>query len=161
MQFKKQWLELDMEKWTGSKMVKENDKAVYCHSAYLTSMQSTTCKMSVWMNHSLYQDYQEKYQQPQICRWYHSKGRKWRGTKESLSESERGELRSWLKTQHSKNCNHVIQSHNFIANRRGKIGSNDKFSFLGLQITADSYCSHEIKTCLLLWRKAMINLGSF
>ena len=32
--------------------------------------------------------------------------------------------------------------------------------FLGLQITADSDCSHEIKRCLLLGRKAMTDLGS-
>ena len=44
----------------------------------------------------------EKYQQPQICRWYHSNGRKQRGTKEPL-EGERGQWKSWLKTQHSKN----------------------------------------------------------
>ena len=37
-----------------------------------------------------------------ICRWYHLNGRKWRGNKEPL-EGERGEWKSWLKTQHSKN----------------------------------------------------------
>ena len=40
-QVKKQQLELDMEQWTGSKLGKEYVKAVYCHSAYLTYMQST------------------------------------------------------------------------------------------------------------------------
>ena len=39
MQVKKQQLELDMEQWTGSKLGKENVKAIYCHPAYLTSMQ--------------------------------------------------------------------------------------------------------------------------
>ena len=39
MQVKKQQLELDMEKWTGSKLGKEYIKAVYCHPAYLTYMQ--------------------------------------------------------------------------------------------------------------------------
>ena len=42
---KKQWLELDMKQWTGSKLGKEYIKAVYCHLAYLTCMQSTSCKM--------------------------------------------------------------------------------------------------------------------
>ena len=42
MQFKKQQLELDMEQQTGSKLGKENVKTVYCHPAYLTSMQSTS-----------------------------------------------------------------------------------------------------------------------
>ena len=40
MQFKKQQLEPDMEQWTGSKLGKEWLKAVYCHSAYLSYMQS-------------------------------------------------------------------------------------------------------------------------
>ena len=43
LQVKKQQLEPDMEKQTGSKSGKEYIKAVYCHSAYLTYMQSTSC----------------------------------------------------------------------------------------------------------------------
>ena len=42
---KKQQLELDMEQQTVSKLGKEYVKAVYCHPAYLTYMQSTSCKM--------------------------------------------------------------------------------------------------------------------
>ena len=53
MQVKKQQLEPDVEQWTGSKLGKEYDKAVYCHPAYLTSMQSTSCKILSWMNHKL------------------------------------------------------------------------------------------------------------
>ena len=45
MQVKKQQLEFYMEQWTGSKLGKEYIKAVYCHPAYLMSMQSTSCKM--------------------------------------------------------------------------------------------------------------------
>ena len=44
MQLKKQQLELDIEQWTGSKLEKEYAKAVYCHPAYLTYMQSTSEK---------------------------------------------------------------------------------------------------------------------
>ena len=40
-----------MEQQTGSKLGKEYFKAVYCHPAYLTSMQSTSCEMPGWMNH--------------------------------------------------------------------------------------------------------------
>ena len=50
---KKQQLELDMEQWTGSKLGKEYVKAIYCHPAYLTYMQSTSCEMPGWMNHKL------------------------------------------------------------------------------------------------------------
>ena len=44
MQVKKQQLEPDMEQLTGSKLGKEYNKAVYCHPAYLTYMQSTSCE---------------------------------------------------------------------------------------------------------------------
>ena len=53
MQVKKQQLELGMEQRTGSKLGKEYVKAVYCHPAYLISMQSTSYKMLGWMNHRL------------------------------------------------------------------------------------------------------------
>ena len=52
MQVKKQQLELDMEQ-TGSKSGKEYIKAVYCHPAYLTYMQSTSWEMLGWMKHKL------------------------------------------------------------------------------------------------------------
>ena len=42
-----------MEQQTGSKLGKEFMKAVYCHHAYLTYMQNTSCKMLGWMNHKL------------------------------------------------------------------------------------------------------------
>jgi len=42
-----------MEQWTGSKLGKEFDKVVYCHSVYLTYTQSTSCKMPGWMNPKL------------------------------------------------------------------------------------------------------------
>ena len=53
MQDKKQQLKLDIEQWTGSKLGKESYKAVYCHPAYLTYMQSTSCTMPGWINHKL------------------------------------------------------------------------------------------------------------
>ena len=53
MQVKKQQLEPDIEQWTGSKLGKEYSKAVYCHLAYLTYMQSSSCKMLGWIKHKL------------------------------------------------------------------------------------------------------------
>ena len=49
MQVKKQQLELDIEQQTGSKLGKEHVKAAYCHPAYLTYMQSTSCEILGWM----------------------------------------------------------------------------------------------------------------
>ena len=62
MQVKKQQLELDMEQQTGSKLGKEYVSAVYCHPAYLTYMQNTSCDMLGWMKHKLESRCQEKYQ---------------------------------------------------------------------------------------------------
>ena len=53
IQVKKQQLEPDMEQWTGSKLRKEYVKAIYCHPAYLTYMQSTSWEMPGWMKHKL------------------------------------------------------------------------------------------------------------
>jgi len=52
MQYEKQQLETDMEQLTGSKLQKEY-KPVYCHPAYLTYMQNTSCEMLGWMNQKL------------------------------------------------------------------------------------------------------------
>ena len=61
IQVKKQQLELDMEQQTGSKLGEEYVKAVYCHSVYLTYMQSTSWEMLDWMKHKLESRLSEKY----------------------------------------------------------------------------------------------------
>ena len=53
MQEKKQQLELNMEQQTGSKLGKESVKAVYCHPASLTYMQSTSCETPGYLKHKL------------------------------------------------------------------------------------------------------------
>ena len=83
-----------------------------------------------------------------------------RGTKECLDEGERGEWKSWLETQHSKNKDHGIWFHHFIASRKGKVETVTDFFSLGSKITVDDNCSHEIRRCLLHGRKGMTNLDS-
>ena len=73
----------NMKQRTVSKLGKEYVKAVYCHPAYLTYMQSTSCEMQRWMN-KLELRLPRENQWPQICRWHHSNGRKRRGTKSFL-----------------------------------------------------------------------------
>ena len=75
-------------------------------------------------------------------------GRKQRGTEEPLNEGERGEWKSCLKIQHSKNLDYGIQSHHFMANRWVKSGSSDRFYFLGLQ----NHC----RWWLLPWNSKML-----
>ena len=79
-----------MEQWTGSKLGKEYVKTVYCHPAYLTYMQSTSCEMPGWMKHKLESILpgeiaitSDMQMTPPLCR-------KGRGTKEPLDEGERG-----------------------------------------------------------------------
>ena len=57
-----------MGQWTGSKLGKKCDKALYCHPAYIFYVQSTSCEIPGWMNQSWNQDYQGKYQQLPVCR---------------------------------------------------------------------------------------------
>ena len=59
MPVKDQQLEQDIKQQTDSKLGKEYVKAVYCHSAYLTYMQSTSWEMLDWMKHNWNQDCQE------------------------------------------------------------------------------------------------------
>ena len=85
-------------------------------------------------------------------------GRKQRGTKEPLDESERGKWKSWLKIQYQKTK--IMASSPIISWQTGgeTVETVRDFIFLGSKITADGHCSHEIKRCLLLGRKAMTNL---
>ena len=62
MQVRKQQLELDMEQQTGFKWEKEYIKGIYCHTAYLTYLQSTSWEMLDWKKHKLESRLPEKYQ---------------------------------------------------------------------------------------------------
>ena len=91
MQVRKQQLEPEMGQWTGSTLKKEYVKAVYCHLACLTYMQSTSCEMLGWMKHKLESRLQgvisttsDTKMTPPLCQ-------KAKKTKEPLDESERGE----------------------------------------------------------------------
>ena len=76
MQVKKQQLELDREQQTGSKSGKEYIKAVYCHPAYLTYMQSASCEMPGWVKHKLESRLPGEISITSICRWHHTYGRR-------------------------------------------------------------------------------------
>ena len=87
----KEATEPDMEQQTSSKLGDEYINAVYCHPAYLISMQSTSCKMPGCMKHKLELSLpgeisitSDMQMTPSLCR-------KQRGTKKPLDEGERGE----------------------------------------------------------------------
>ena len=133
MQIKKQQLEPDMEQWTGSKLGKGYVKAVYCHLTYLTYKQSTSCEMLSWMKHKLESRLWGEISITSDMQMTSLLWQKARRIRESLDETGKGEWKSWLKTQHSKNLNHGIWSHHFMASRWGSIGNSDRLYFLRLQ----------------------------
>ena len=87
-------------------------QAVYCHLAYLTSMQSTSWETLGLRKHKLVLRLLGEISITSDMQMTSPYGRKWRGTKEPLNESER-EWKTWLKTQHSKKWRswHPFPSH--------------------------------------------------
>ena len=90
------------------------------------------------------------------CRWHHFYG----NSKEELKSLLVKMQQEREKAQHSKNEDHAMHSHHFMANRWGNNGNSDRLYFLGSKIIADCDCSCEIKRCLFLGIKAMTNLDS-
>ena len=145
MQVNKEQLELDMEQQTGSELGKEYIKAVYCHPAYLTYMQSTSCEISDWIKHKLELRLPGGISITLICRWHHPYGRKQRRTKKPLDESERGEWKVGLKLNIQKTkimTSGPITSWQIDGETMETVRD---FIFLGSKITSDGDCSHAIK----------------
>ena len=128
--------------------------------AYLTYIQSTSCKIPGWMKHKLESNLLGEISIASDMQMTPPLWQKWRRTKEPLDESERGEGKVGLKLN--------IQKTKIMAS--GPITSWQidgetmetmrDFIFLGSKITADGNCSHEIKRCLLLGRNILTNLDS-
>ena len=90
MKFKKQQFELDMKQQTDSKLGNEYIKAVYCHPAYLTYMQSISCEMPGWMKHKLKSRLPGEISTTSDRQMTKPLWQKWKRTEEPLNESERG-----------------------------------------------------------------------
>ena len=164
MQVKKQQLELDMEQQTDSKSGKQYIKAVYCHPAYLTYMQSTRCEILGWMKHKL-----ESRLPGDTITWRCNNPR-YAGDSTLAAESK--ELKSLLikvKEESEKvGLKLNIQKTKIMASGHITSWQIDgetmetvtDFILGGSKITADCDCSHGIKRRLLLRRKAMTNLDN-
>ena len=155
MQVRKQQLELDMEQQTGSKQEKKYVKAVYCHPAYLTYMQSTSGETLGWKKHKL-----ESRLLGEISVTSDADDT----TLMSESEEELKRLLMKVKEEGEKvGLKLNIQKTKIMAS--GPITSWEMdgetvetvsdFILGGSKITADGDCSHEIKRRLLLGRKVM------
>ena len=129
-------------------MGKEYVKAVFCHPGYIAYMQSASCEMLGWIKHKLQSRFLGEISLTSVVQMTPPLWQKEKGTKEALDE--RGECKSWLKTQIQKTkimASGPITSWQIdgetVKTARG-------FIFLGSKITMDSDCNHEIKdTCFL------------
>ena len=144
-----------MKQQTGSKLGKEYIKAVYCLSAYLTFMQSTSCEMLGWMKHKLDQS-----------AWRNINGLRYADDTTLLAEREEElksllmnvkeeseKLKTWLKTQHSKiMASGPITSCQIDGETMETVRG---FIFLGSKITAVTAVIKLIEVCYLeekLWQ---------
>ena len=168
MQVQKQQLKPDMEQWTGSKLGKEYDKAVYCRSAYLTSM----CPPKI-MAHIpepvIMQNSRLDKSQPGIkMAGRNINNLRYANDTTLMAESEE-ELKSILMRVKGESERAGLK----LNVEKNKIVASDPFSswqidggkvtdfiFLVFKITADRDCSHEIKRCMLRGRKTMTNLDN-
>ena len=133
-------LELNMEQWTDSELGKEYVKTVYCHPAYLTYMQSTSCEILGWMKHKLQSRLQGEIS---ITSDMQMSPPLWIKVKE---ESEKVGLK--LNIQKT-----TIMASGPITSLQIDVETMETlkdFIFWGSKITADGDCSHEIKRRLLL-----------
>ena len=158
MQVRKQQLELDMEQQTASKQAKESVKAVYCHPACLTSMQSTSWETLGWKKHKL-----ESRLPGEISITQYADDTTLKAEEELKSllmkvkeESEKVGLKLNIQKTKLKASGPITSWQ--IDGETVKTGA--RFIFLGSKITAEGDCSHEIKRCLFLGRKIMTNLDS-
>ena len=126
-------LEPYMEQLTGSKLGKEHDSAVYCHPVYLTYMQSISCEILAWMTQAGIKIAGRNINNLRYADDTTPMAESEEELKKPLDESESGELKSWLKAQHSENEDHGIWSHHFMGNRWGNSGNSVRLYFGGLQ----------------------------
>ena len=158
MQVRKQQLELDMEQQTSSKLGKEYIKVVYCHPAYLINLYAEYIMRNAQLGEAqaIIKIAGRDISNLSYADDNHPYGRKQRGTKEPLEESEKGGLK--LNIQNTK-----IMASSFITSWQidgETMETVTDFVFLSSKITADGDCSHEIKRQLLLGKKAMTNLDN-
>ena len=161
MQVKKQQLAPEMEQGTSSKLGKEYTKAVYSHLPYLSSLQSTSCKMLGW----------GEGQSGMKFAWRNINNLRYADDTTLMAESEE-ELKCLLMKvkEESEKAGFKLSIQKTKIMAFGPITSWQidgetmeivtVFIFLGSKITVDSSCIHEIKRHILLGRKAMTDIDS-
>ena len=149
-----------MEQWTGSKLGKEHTKAVSCHPAYLTYMQSTSFEMPGWMNHKLESRLPGEISTTSDMQMTPPLWQKAQELKSLLMKVKEESEKAVLKFNIQKT---KIMASGPITSWQidgETVETVTDFILWGSKITADGDCTHEIKRHLLLGRKAMTDLDS-
>ena len=135
MQVKKQQLEPHMEQWTGSKLGKEYVKALYCHLGYLISKQSASCEMPGWTTCKLESRLPREISKTSDTQMIHTTlmAENEEGVKSLSMKVKEESEKPGLKPNIQKTKIMASGLITLMASRRGKSGSSDRFSFLGLQ----------------------------
>ena len=147
-----------MEQQTDSKLGQEYSKAVYCHPAYLTYMQSTSCEMLGWMKHKLESRLPGEISISSYDTTVMAESKEEQKSLLMKVKEESGKVGLKLNIQQTK----IMASGPIISWQiDGETVETVRDFILGAsKITVDGDCSHEIKRCLLLGRKAMTKLES-
>ena len=148
-----------MEQLTGSKLGKEYEKAIYCHFAYVTSMQSTSCNILGCVNHKLEQRSLGVILISIMSR-YADDTTLMAEIKSLLMKMKEESEKSVLNLNIQKTKLMVSYPITLWLVKWEKLETVEDFIFLSSRITVDSDCSHEIRRHLLLRRKAVTNLDS-
>ena len=156
-QVKKQQLELNVERWTGSQLGKKY-KAVYCYSAYLLYMQSTSSEMPGCESQAGIKTARRNINNLRYADDASLMAESEEELKSLLMKVKEEIEKAGLKLNIKKT---KIMASSLITSWQieGKQWKQWHFIFLGSKITADGDCSEEIKRCLFLWWKAMTNIG--
>ena len=147
-----------MKQLTVSKLAKEYDKAVYCHLAYLNSLQSTSCKMPGWMKHKLESRLAGEISITSDMQTYQSNGRSEEELKSLLIKRKEDSEKAGLKLNIQKTK--IMASGPITSWQIDEETMETVTDFIFLDSFVDSDCSHEIKRCVLLERKAMTNIDN-
>ena len=150
-----------MEHWMVQKWERSTSRLRICHPAYLTYMQSISCEMLGWMNHKMESRLlgeRSATSDMQIDTTLMAECKK--ELKSLLMKVKEESEKAGLKLNIQKTKIMASSSTTSLQIDEETLETVTDFIILGSKITADGDCSHEIKRCLLLERKAMTNLDN-
>ena len=147
--------EQDMEQWTGSKLGKEYVKAVCCHPAYSTNMQTTSCKILSWTNHKVELRWLEEITTSDVQMADILVAESEEQLRSLLMKVREESEKPGLKLNNQKKKKKIMASYPITSWQKdgAKVDTVADFIFLIFKITVHNDSSHEIKSACSLEEK--------